>query len=55
MKAFGVDLYESVKKNAERIYEQVAIGRMPLDETRWSDEKVATFKAWVDAGCPWIC
>lgn len=47
----GFDLsdYEDVRDHAEGIYRTVSEGSMPCDEP-WSDEKVATFKQWMDEG-----
>jgi len=50
---FALDLsaYDDVRANADRIHAAVAGGTMPCDG-RWSDEQVALFRSWVDAGCP---
>jgi hypothetical protein len=42
---------QSVKANAQAIYDQVSSGQMPPGQP-WSDQWVANFKAWMDAGCP---
>ncbi|KAK1755500.1 hypothetical protein QBC47DRAFT_401670 [Echria macrotheca] len=50
---FDLSEKEDVKKNAKKIYEVTKSGRMPADRTRtWSAERVANFKAWMDAGFP---
>lgn len=43
---------KSVVAKAPVIYSAVQSGNMPQGETRWSKEKVATFKMWMDSGCP---
>jgi hypothetical protein len=40
-----------VQTNAKSVYDCVANGSMPPDEP-WPAERVALFKAWMDAGCP---
>ncbi len=53
MHDFDIDLgsYDSVKKNAEEIYERLADGSMPPG-TPWPDAQVARFRGWIDEGCP---
>jgi hypothetical protein len=53
MQDFDMDLgsYDSVKKNAEEIYERLADGSMP-PRNPWPDETIARFRAWIDEGCP---
>jgi len=53
MKDMGIDLssYDDVKKHANGIYGKVAAGDMPCDGP-WPQDKVTTFKQWVDAGTP---
>ena len=50
---FDLDLgsYDSVKKNAEGIYERLADGSMPPGAP-WPDERIARFRRWIDEGCP---
>jgi hypothetical protein len=43
--------YESVKGRADTIYSMVSFGAMPPDNP-WPKEQVATFKQWMDEGCP---
>lgn len=43
---------DSVILHAPAIYNQVEAGTMPLNEEKWSKQKVADFKAWMDAGTP---
>ncbi|MBY5337009.1 tyrosinase family protein [Rhizobium leguminosarum] len=50
MRARGIDLatYEGVKKNATSIYSQTKSGSMPPEkESRWSTNRVKTFKNWI--------
>lgn len=49
--AFDLSLYEDVRDNAEAIYERLAEGSMPCDGA-WSDEQIALFREWIDAGSP---
>ena len=49
--AFDLGSHEDVKANAEGIYERLADGSMPCDEP-WSDERIALFRRWIDAGAP---
>ena len=49
--AFDLGSYESVKENAEEIYERVADGSMPCDQP-WPDDRVAVLRAWIDEGTP---
>jgi len=55
MKNAGVALddpaWMCVAANAKKVYGAVAAGKMPPDEP-WPAERVALFKAWMDAGCP---
>lgn len=53
MKPRKVDLatYNGVKSRAKDIYDQLESGNMPCDDP-WPQEKVATFKQWMDAGMP---
>jgi hypothetical protein len=44
--------YESVKKNAAKIYDAVLKKRMPRGDRPWPDEKVAAFKKWMDDNTP---
>lgn len=39
-----------VAANAQRVYHAVSGGAMPPDEP-WPADRVALFKAWMDAGC----
>jgi len=40
-----------VKSRAKDIYDQVFSGEMPCDKP-WPEEKVTTFKQWMDSGMP---
>lgn len=51
IKHFDLWSYGDVKANADAIYAEVSSGGMPCDDA-WPAEKVATFKAWMDAGMP---
>ncbi len=48
--AFDLRSYESVRENAEHIYERVENGSMPCDE-KWPAERVEVFRAWM-SGLP---
>jgi hypothetical protein len=43
--------YTSTKDNAVLIYPMVSSKRMPPGRP-WTDEQIANFKAWTEAGCP---
>ncbi len=51
--SFAMDLsaYDDVRANAARIVAAVAGGTMPCDG-QWPEDRVATFRSWIDAGCP---
>ena len=49
--AFDLASYDDVKENAEAIYERLTDGSMPCDGA-WPEERIETFRAWIDAGCP---
>jgi hypothetical protein len=49
--SFDLSSYEDVRENAEKIYARLSDGTMPCDAP-WSDEQVARFRAWIDAGTP---
>jgi hypothetical protein len=51
--SWSLDLasYDEVRASAEAIYERLSDGSMPCDGP-WPDEKVATFRAWMDAETP---
>jgi hypothetical protein len=55
MKGMGVDLddfaWMRVPANAQSVYGAVSGGTMPPDEP-WAADRVARFKAWMDAGFP---
>ena len=48
---FDLSSYDDVRSNADAIYQAVSTGAMPCDGA-WPDDKVTTFKAWLDAGTP---
>jgi hypothetical protein len=50
---FAFDLwdYDDVRAHAEDILERLADGTMPCDG-EWSDEQIAAFRRWRDAGMP---
>ena len=54
MEGMGIDMgdpaWMCVPANAELVYSRVADGSMPPDQA-WPAERVALFKAWMDAGC----
>jgi hypothetical protein len=49
--AFAFDLadYDSVKDNAQGIYERLADQSMPCDGP-WPAERIALFRSWMDGG-----
>ena len=47
--AFDLSDYETVKANAEGIYERLADGSMPCDEP-WGSDKTTLFRQWMDEG-----
>ncbi len=49
--AFDLWDHEDVAEYADAIRDSVRSGAMPCDE-RWSDEAVAAFQRWMDAGKP---
>jgi hypothetical protein len=49
--SFDLASYDEVRDNAEAIYERLSDGSMPCDDP-WPDERVGTFRAWIDAGTP---
>jgi hypothetical protein len=55
MKPMGVELdnpaWMRVPANAQSVYGAVADGSMPPGEP-WSEDRVALFKKWMDAGFP---
>ncbi len=52
-KPLDLGSYQSVKANGQRIYDEVSSHRMPKPPSQpWTQEMIATFKAWMDAGSP---
>lgn len=51
--AFAFDLwdYDDVCAHAEIILQRLAEGTMPCDG-EWSDEQIARFRRWLEAGMP---
>jgi CDGSH-type Zn-finger protein/truncated hemoglobin YjbI len=47
--AFDLWLYDDVVKHAAGILQRLKAGSMPCDGA-WSDEKIAVFQRWIDAG-----
>jgi hypothetical protein len=44
--------YETVKRNANGVFERLADGSMPADETGpWPSEWTSLFKRWIEEGC----
>jgi hypothetical protein len=44
--------YADVKSNAEGIYNRLADGTMPADDSGpWPNEWVELFRRWIDEGC----
>jgi hypothetical protein len=55
MQPHGYDLnsYGDVKQKAQAIYNAVLNRSMPPNpDDAWSPQMCATFKAWIDQGCP---
>lgn len=50
---FALDLWshEDVSSNAAEILGRLEDGSMPCDGA-WPEERIAVFRAWVDAGAP---
>ena len=48
--AFDLWNYEHVAERAGTIWQKLRDGAMPCD-SRWSDEDVAAFRAWMVEGC----
>ena len=46
---FDLRSYDDVRENAAEILERVEDGSMPCD-AEWPEERVALFRAWIDAG-----
>ena len=46
---FDLSKYEDVCAHAADIYDRVADGSMPCDDT-WSEEQIARFKQWINEG-----
>ena len=46
---FDLWSYDDVKEHADAIYGAVSDGSMPPGDP-WSEDQVATFKAWIDGG-----
>ncbi|HYY34020.1 MAG TPA: hypothetical protein VE693_10650 [Gaiellaceae bacterium] len=49
--AFDLWSHADVAGNHEAILERLREGTMPCDRA-WSDEQIALFQSWVDAGTP---
>ena len=49
--AFDLSSYGEVCDHAEEIHARLAEGTMPCDAP-WPEEKVALFRAWIDAQMP---
>jgi hypothetical protein len=47
--AFDLWSYNDVAGNSDAILERLRNGTMPCDGA-WSDDRIATFQDWVDAG-----
>ena len=49
---FDLAKYEDVKQKANQIYQRIADGSMPADDTNpWPDEWLQLLKRWIDEGC----
>ena len=49
---FDLGNRQSVKANVGQIYAAVKSRTMPKGDAAWSVTRVATFKEWMDSGCP---
>jgi hypothetical protein len=49
--ALDLSSYADVKEQADEIYQRLSDGSMPCDSP-WPEDRVARFKAWIDAGTP---
>jgi hypothetical protein len=49
--AFDLWNHNEVKDNASVILQRLEVGDMPCDRA-WPDDRIALFRAWLDAGCP---
>ena len=49
--AFDLGNYHDVSSHAQAILERLSSGTMPCDG-KWSDEQIAQFRKWVEAGMP---
>jgi hypothetical protein len=49
--AFDLWSHEDVAANGDAILERLRDGTMPCDSA-WSDEQIAVFQNWVEAGTP---
>jgi hypothetical protein len=49
--AFDLWSHEHVARNSDAILERLRDGTMPCDGA-WSDEQIAVFQGWVEAGTP---
>ena len=49
--AFDLWSYDDVAGNSDAILERLREGTMPCDGA-WSDEQIAFFEGWVEAGTP---
>jgi hypothetical protein len=47
--AFDLWSHDDVARNSDAILERLRDGTMPCDGT-WSDEQIAVFQSWVEAG-----
>jgi hypothetical protein len=49
--AFDLWSHDDVARNSDAILERLRDGTMPCDGA-WSDEQIAVFQDWVEAGTP---
>jgi hypothetical protein len=49
--AFDLSSHDDVARNSDAILARLREGTMPCDGA-WSDEQVAVFQGWVEAGTP---
>jgi hypothetical protein len=48
---FDLSQYDDVRTHATAIYDRLADGSMPCDET-WPADQIGLFRQWLDEGCP---
>jgi hypothetical protein len=49
--AFDLSSHDDVAQNSDAILDRIRDGSMPCDGA-WSDDRIALFQRWVEAGAP---